>query len=64
MGANAWDNLLELNPETSIFAIPRPSVATKSVETLFSTSPVDMDPLLELAKATALCEVERVLRGT
>ena len=63
IGGNAWDNKLELNPdEASIFVIPNTSAATKSAWRLFATSTPAMDPLVELATATTLCEPERGLR--
>lgn len=63
IGGNAWDNKLELNPdEASILVIPRTSAATKSAWILFATSTAVMDPLVELATATTLCEPERGLR--
>lgn len=65
MGGKVWDIKFELYPdEASIFAIPGTSAATKSAPILFVTSPVEMDPLLELAMVTVLREVERVFRGT
>jgi hypothetical protein len=65
IGGNAWDNKFELYPDDeSLFVIPCPLAAAKTAPVLLETSPVGMDPLLEFAMVTVLCEAERVFRGT
>lgn len=57
--------MLVLNPvDNSVFADPRPSVATKSERMLFAPSPPeDAETLPEFAEEVLL-EVERDFRGT